>query len=226
MRIRSSAWLSPVVAVACKEVLSEIRTRYAISILVMFVIITLAAISMSIGGTALEYPLAAALLWVVIFFSAMAGLSRVFVSEQESGTLFTLRIYAGAQAVLFGKLLFNILLLTGLVLLVIPLFILFFNVDIELWSMFLLTLGLGIVGISSVSTLTAAMAAEAQGKGSLFTVITFPVLLPQFLGVIKATASIFAGDLPGFMELIFLVGYDIVMLIASSIFFDYLWRDS
>jgi len=212
-------------AVLVKDGLCEFRTRYAFSALFMFALVSLASISMAIGAGSLPVELAAALLWIILFFCAMAGLSRVFVQEQESGTIVALRIYASGQAVIFGKLLFNVLMLWGLTLLVIPLFIIFLNVDIYRWPMFIIVLILGDVGIAAASTITAAMVAKTQGKNALFTVLTFPILLPQFLSSISATTKILADIQPDMSELMFMAAYNVVIIIASSILFDYLWYD-
>jgi heme exporter protein B len=222
---KKSIWDNPCLAVMTKDVLCEFRTRYAFGSLIMFSLMTLSSVSISIGSTSLPAEFAAVLLWVVLFFCAMAGLSRSFVQEQESGTMFTLRLYAGPQAVLFGKMLFNLLLLLALTILVIPLFILFLNVDIQLPGLLMMVLLLGDIGIVAVSTLTAAMLARTQGKGSLFTVITFPVLLPQFLSAISGTVKAISGVDISWQELMFMVSYDVIIIIAASILFDYLWYD-
>jgi heme exporter protein B len=220
-----SPWRKALWAVLYKEGLCELRTRYALSALAMFALITLSSVSMAIAGTSLTPELAAVLLWIILFFCAMAGLSRVFVQEQETGTIFTLRLYMGAQAVIFGKLLFNIVMLLALTALIIPLFIIFLNVDIRLGFSLSLILFLGDVGIGAAATVTAAMVAKTQGKSALFTVLTFPILLPQFLAVISATAKVLSHTVPGLTELFFMAGYDLVLFIAASILFDYLWYD-
>lgn len=222
---KKSIWDNPCWVVMTKDVLCEFRTRYAFGSLIMFALMTLSSVSISIGSTLLPAEFAAVLLWVVLFFCAMAGLSRSFVQEQESGTMFTLRLYAGPQAVLFGKMLFNLLLLLALTMLLIPLFILFLNVDIQLPGLLMMVLLLGDIGIVAVSTLTAAMLARTQGKGSLFTVITFPVLLPQFLSAISGTVKAISGVNISWQELMFMFSYDVIIIIAASILFDYLWYD-
>lgn len=212
-------------AMMIKDVICEFRTRYAVSALFMFALISLASISMSIGVASLPVELTAALLWVILFFCAMAGLSRVFVQEQEAGTIVALQIYGSGQAVLFGKLLFNVIMLLALTLLIIPLFIIFLNVDIYHWPIFIVVLILGDIGISAASTITAAMVAKTQGKNALFTVLTFPILLPQFLSSISATTKILADIKPDVSEILFMAAYNVVLIIASSILFDYLWYD-
>jgi heme exporter protein B len=178
---------------------------------------------MSLGGLSLTPALAAVILWVVIFFSAMAGLSRVFTKELETGTLFTLKVYASAQTVLFGKLMFNLLMLAGLIVLIIPLFVMFFAVEINSWPMLTGVLLLGGIGIAAVSTLTASIAVGTEGSGALFTVISFPLLIPLLLTATRLTNAIFAGTLPEFGQLIVLIGYDVTVIVAVSILFDFLW---
>ena len=212
-------------AVLIKDSLCEFRTPYAVSTLFMFAFISLASISMSAGVVVLSTELIAALAWIIIFFCAMAGLSRVFVQEQESGTLTLLRIYATAQAVWLGKLLLNVIMLFGLTFFIIPLLIMFLHAQIDHWSMLILILILGDIGIAAAATITAALVAKTQGKNALFTVLTFPILLPQFLSSISATAKILAGTQPDLSELLLMAAYNVVVMIASSILFDYLWYD-
>ncbi|MEW6653910.1 MAG: heme exporter protein CcmB, partial [Bacteroidota bacterium] len=77
-----------------KDWVSELRTRYAINALAMFVLVTISVIMFSVGNEKITEYLTGGLLWVVIFFSAMSGLSRAFVSEEERGTTLTLQLIA------------------------------------------------------------------------------------------------------------------------------------
>lgn len=215
---------SAIWAVLLKDTLCEIRTKYAVGILSMFALTALSTVSMALTGASLSPHLAAALLWVILFFCAMAGLSRVFLQEQETGTLLGLRLYADSMAVLGGKFVFNLILLLGLACLVVPLFAIFLSVEIVAWPYFILVLVLGCIGMAAVSTLTAAMVMEAQGKHAIFTVLTFPVLLPQFLSVISGTAKVLSESVPEYTELIFMAGYDAAVMAAGILLFDYLWQ--
>ncbi|TWH48044.1 heme exporter protein CcmB [Sporomusa sp. KB1] len=216
---------SAVWAVLAKDAVCESRTRYATGALIMFALTALSSVSMAIAGASLPPELAAALLWVVLFFCAMAGLARVFVQEQEAGTLMGLRLYATGHAVFWGKLLYNLALLLGLACLVVPLFTIFIAVEVGAWLPFIIVLVLGCTGIATVSTLTAAMVMYAQGKHAIFTVITFPVLLPQFLSAISATSKILSDGVPEFSELVFMAGYDAAVVAAGVLLFDYIWQD-
>jgi heme exporter protein B len=210
-------------AILIKDLRCEFRSRYATGTLVMFALTTLASVSMATAGAGLTPEFAAALLWVVLFFCAMAGLARVFVQEQEIGTLLGLRLYASGQAVFCGKSLFNLLLLLGLAVLVVPLFVVFFNLEIGNWLLFSLTLVLGCIGMAVVATIMAVMVMAAQSKQAIFTVITFPILLPQFLSGVQAVSQVLAGNEPD--GLVFMAGYDIAVIAAGLLLFDYLWND-
>jgi len=212
-------------AVFKKDALCELRSYYAFSTLIAFAVTTLSSLSISMGGFALSPNLLAALLWVILFFSAMSGLSRVFVQEQDAGTFITLRVYALPQAVYWGKMIFNILLLAGLSIIVLLLFVVFFNVSTGNLPALLGVLLLGACGVAIVSTITAAMAAQTQMRSSLFTILTFPIILPAFLTAISLTAAIFGGEKLSYLLVLFLIGYDIAAAVAGSVLFDYLWLE-
>src|ERR1035438_5597525 len=93
-----------------KDFHSELRTRYAVNSLVMFIIVAISVILFSIGSERISQSLTGGLFWVVIFFSAMSGLARAFVSEEERGTTLVLQLIASPSTVFSGKLLFNLIL--------------------------------------------------------------------------------------------------------------------
>jgi heme exporter protein B len=64
-------WMRAAVAVFLKDARSELRTRYAISALVMFVVTTISIFLFSLGGVGASPDVLAGMLWVVIFFAAM-----------------------------------------------------------------------------------------------------------------------------------------------------------
>ncbi|MCU0406812.1 MAG: hypothetical protein MUE64_07570 [Ignavibacteriaceae bacterium] len=54
-----------------KDFHSELRTRYAINSLAMFIIVAISVILFSIGNETITESLTGGLFWVVIFFTAM-----------------------------------------------------------------------------------------------------------------------------------------------------------
>ena len=97
-------------AIFRKEVSLELRSRYAMNALAMFVVTTIAIVAVAQAGEEMSAGTAAGMLWVILFFAAMTGLGRTFIAEEETGTSFFLRVYATSGAIFLGKLVFNALL--------------------------------------------------------------------------------------------------------------------
>lgn len=207
---------------------SELRTRYAINALAMFILVTISVILFSIGNEKISEYLTGGLLWVVIFFSAMSGLSRAFVSEEERGTTLTLQLIAAPSTIFSGKLLFNVLLVFLMNIAITILYsALFESFIIKSYEVFLIAFFLGNVGIAVSSTIIAAIISKASSKGTLYPVLSFPILLPLILTLLELTKFAMDGDTisDSFVEIAVLVCYDVIMLTASYLLFDFIWKD-
>jgi len=219
-------WVSKVLAVTEKDIVSEFRTRYAINAILMFALVTLTVISFAVGAFSPTKEVMAALFWIILFFAAMSGLAQVFIKEEESGTALALKLASDGTVIFFGKLLFNLALLFALTVIVVPLFIILLKTEPANWLFFLYAILLGNIGLAGATTIIAAIVSKATIKGALFTVLSFPVLMPLLIAVIEITKSAFLGgvfkDIAAPMQL--LVAYDVVMIILSYLLFDFVWR--
>lgn len=221
-------YLTPSYHILVKEVVSEFRTRYALNALLMFVVTTLSMILFSIGAESPSQDILSGTLWIVIFFSAMSGLSRTFVAEEERGTSLTLRLLTSANSVYLGKLLYNIVLILVLSLFIALAYLLIIKEFIvQSYAIFWVTIFLGSIGLASASTILAAIIAKANTKGTLFPVLAFPVLLPLLLTAINATKMATEGAFftEAIKEFQILISFIIVMIAASVLLFDYVWKD-
>ena len=211
-----------------KDFKSELRTRYAINALAMFIIVAISVILFSVGNEKISPSLTGGLFWVVIFFTAMSGLSRVFVSEEERGTALTLQLIAAPSTVYTGKLIFNIILVFAMNTIIAVLYSAIFETFIiKNFVLFLASFVLGNIGLAASSTIIAAIIAKAGAKGTLYPVLSFPILLPLILTSVQLT--LFSLDGISFerakFELAIVVSYDIIMLTASYMLFDFIWKE-
>ena len=211
-----------------KDMHSELRTRYALNALLMFVITTLSVILFSIGNENVSPELLAGVLWIIIFFSTMSGLSRTFVSEEERGTVMTLHLIARPLTIFFGKLLFNLILLGALNIFTVVLYLLLVTgFSVGNYAIFIITILLGTLGLGRGSTIIAAIIAKANTKGTLYPVLSFPILLPLLLTVINATKLSVEGvplvDAIGEFQV--LISYLVVLLAISYLLFEYIWKE-
>lgn len=211
-----------VVAIVQKDFLLNLRRRATFASMMMFALTTVAALSLSTGGTILDEKFLAALLWVVIFFAAGAGLSGTFDDEAQAGTLPTLKLYGDAQAILFGKMSCALLSLTALMTFILPIFCVLFDVRVEKIFLLAATVALGIVGLAAAGTLTAALTTSAKVKGGLFAILLFPVTLPVFLPAIRLTEIAFGASQVDSGLLAAMSAFDAILILAASILYDYL----
>jgi heme exporter protein B len=221
-------WLRATGAVFMKDWRSELRTRYAISALVMFVITTISIILFALGGEGASPEVLSGMLWVVIFFAAMSGLARTFVMEEERGTAMMLQLTAAPSAVFAGKLLFNLVLGAGLTVLTVLLYLFFISgFTVQTYGIFLVAITLGSIGLAAASTIIAAIIARANTKGTLYPVLSFPILLPLLMTVISATrlAAIGMPFSEAYGEFQILISYIVVVVTTSILLFEYIWKD-
>ena len=218
----SSFLFEQVAAILRKDFLIGLRRRATFAAMMMFALTAVASLSLSTGGAFVEPKFLAALLWVVIFFAASAGIAGTFDDEAQAGTLPTLKLYAQAQAILFGKMCYVFLSLTMLTLFILPIFLILFNVAVESFLLLSLTILLGLIGIAAAGTLTAAITTSATVKGGLFPILLFPITLPIFLPAITLTELSFTGGAFETSSLIVMAAFDAILILASSILYDYL----
>ena len=138
---------------------------------------------------------AAATIWAALFFAGVLGLSRSQDLEVGSGGSDALRL-TGADpfALYLGKTLANILLLSAVFLLLLPLTAVFFDVgSLEALPALLCVVGLALVGYSAWGTLFAALARGLQARELLLSVLLFPSLVPLWIGAVKLTHALWDG---------------------------------
>jgi len=207
----SLVWWRGAWAVAVKDFRSEWRSRAAFNAIALFSLAAPVALGYALTNLKLEPETLGGLLWTTLFFAAMVGLPRAFVKEEESGTAALLRLHYSAQSVLWGK-------VTG------QLVLLLFNAKVsQPFSLLAILLG-GDIGLAISSCIVGAMAAQARARGALFPALAAPLLLPLLATLSVATGFAFGavGDVWPALKVI--VAFDVALLAASWILFDFVWE--
>ncbi len=191
-----------------KDFLIEFRNRFALNISLAFAGITTLAISLAAGGIPFTPKVQSIIIWIIMFFSAMSGLSHIFIREEEENTSIFLKLNSSAETVYISKLIFNLLFFLIIQSIISPLYIFFLQIDVKSPLLFILTVFSGGVSISSSTTFLAAMVSKAGNKGSLFTVISFPILLPALWVAISSTTNSFqTANYPDYGNILFLLAF-------------------
>lgn len=216
------------IAVLNKDLRSEVRTRYGITTLALFVVTVVSLLAYATAEEPLAKPIIAGVIWILMFFTAMSGLGRGFMSEEERGTSLYLRLSAPTSSVYWGKLAGNLVfsLLSNLALILLFL-ILMPLVQVGSFGLLLLTVVLGSCGLATIVTITSAIVAKAGSRNSLLPVLSFPLLLPLVMPGIQATLYALAGlgIAEAWGEISVMIAHTGIVAVVSWLVFGVLWEE-
>lgn len=209
-----------------KDFLVEFRNRSAINISFAFAGITTLAVSFTSGQVRLQPHVHSILMWIIIFFSGMSGLAHIFIREEEERTSLFLAIHSVPEEVYLAKLAFNLLFFLCITAVVSPLYIFFMQAFPVHVLKLALTVASGSIAIASLSTILGAIVSKAENRGTLFTVISFPLMLPVMWIAIMTTSACYDPALnPGYRNMLFLLAFSGVITSASYMTFRFIWTE-
>ena len=211
-------------AIAAKDIRAELRSRTALLSALVFAALVLVVFNFARDPTALTVmDLAPSVLWVTFALAAMVAMNRAFTMERENSAFDGLLLAPVPREALFvGKLLANLAFVTTVELVALPLFTLFFNVN--LWpylpGVLAVTL-LATIGFVAVGTIFSAMAVRTRFAELMLPVLLLPFMVPPLIGAVQVTSRLLAArplsEMWGWLRLLAL--YDIVFVTLCTLAF-------
>lgn len=220
-------FMNNTLAILTKEFRLESRSRYGINTILAFVVASLLVVLFALKAEDLSGEARSGLIWIIILFASMASLPRSFVAEADQGTLDLLRLNFPATPVYAGKLLYNFIFTVSVSIFTVLLYLFLLGQSVASFYDLSVSILLGSLGLSSVSTLLAALVARTNKQGALFSVLSIPLLIPLILILADSTFSGFFGGEQGksIENTLALIGFCGVTITAGSLLFDYIWDD-
>lgn len=221
----AGAYLRKVLAVVAKDVAAELRTREMMFSMFIFSLLVILIFNFAFDLRADNVTvLAPGVLWVAISFSGMLGLSRSFILEKDRGALEGLLLTpVDRGAIYLGKVIGNVLFIGVVTMIVLPLFIVFFNQSLAFLPALAGVALLGIIGLAGVGTLFSAMAIHTRAREVLLPIMLFPVVVPVIIAAVRLTAAVLDGtpfdEVQKWLALV--VAFDVIFLTASMMLFDF-----
>jgi heme exporter protein B len=213
-----------VLAIVWKDVVSELRTREIFSAMFVFAMLAVLIFQFAFDLRVEDVrAVAPGMLWVTIAFSGVLGLNRSFVLESDKGCLEGLLLTpVDRSAIYFGKMLGNLIFMSVVESVLLPIFMILFN--LPLWHPgILLVVFLGTLGFSAVGTLFSAMAVNTRAREIMLPILLFPIVVPVLIAGVRMTGGFLDGvplsEMRNWMQL--LIGFDIIFLAVALMTFDY-----
>ncbi|MCX6284513.1 MAG: heme exporter protein CcmB [Bacteroidetes bacterium] len=208
-----------------KEIRLELKQRYVINGILLYLVSTVFVTYLAFTGT-ITSETWNSLFWIILLFVAVNGISKSFVQESPARHLYYYTI-ASPEAIILSKILYNLLLMAILSVLSLLFFVMLMGNMIQNPALFFTALILGSLGLSSVLTMIAAIASRASNNFSLMAILSFPIVLPLLMTLMKVSGSALASNSwSGNIPLIFiLLIINVAVILLAFLLFPYLWRD-
>lgn len=210
-----------------KEVLLEWRSKYTINGILLYVVSTIFTCYLSfvsLGDNKLAWN---ALFWIIILFASINGVSKSFLQETKGQQLYNY-ILASPAAILISKTVYNIVLMLVLTTIALGFYTLVFDTftppDLLLYYVAVI---MGSISFSTVFTMVSAIASKAGNGGMLMAILSFPIIIPVLILLIKLAKNAVDG-LPwenSYDEIGMLLLVNVLTVATSLLLFPYLWRD-
>ena len=211
-------------AVAGKDLRVEHRSKTALISAIAFAALVLVIFNFARDAAVVSREmLAPSVLWITFTFSGVIALNRSFTLEKENAALDGLLLAPVSRGALFlGKYLANLAFVFTVEAVALPLFVIFFGVDLSSSLLgILVTAFVATIGFVAAGTVFAAMTVRTRFAELMMPLLLLPFLLPPVIGAVQATSRLLAGrpmsEIGGWLRI--LGFYDLVFITVCLLLF-------
>jgi ABC-type transport system involved in cytochrome c biogenesis permease component len=221
-----------------KDIKSEVRQINDLFSIFLFDIISIFIFSsvynFSTQGQDMPLEIFVIEVWLIIFFTLIYLMSKLFVKEKESGTLGgLLSSPVSGNIILYSKIIYCLILLSfvELILFLFSFFLSAPSIETLGFTQLLTFITLGVLlptlDLSICGSLVSAFSMYAKNKSFVLPILLFPLILPITTPIISLNIKILEGSLISelFYEIIFLVAHitlmiSILSLLSQTLLYD------
>lgn len=207
-----------------KEIVLEWRSKYAFNGILLYVVSTVFVCFLAFRSV--EPITWNALFWIIMLFASVNAITKSFVQESRGRQLYYYTL-ASPQAVILSKILYNILLMLLLSVIALGFYTLVFKNPLGDPLLYLISVLLGSISFACVFTMISGIASKAHNSGALMAILSFPVIIPLLIVLIKLSKNAMDGleRSVSLNEIGVLLAINAIVISVSLILFPYLWRD-
>jgi heme exporter protein B len=207
-----------------KEIVLEWRSKYALNGILLYVISTVFVCFLSFK--AIEPITWNALFWIIMLFASINAITKSFVQESVGRQLYFYTL-ASPQAIIISKIIYNIMLMIFLTLVALCFYMVVFKNPVGDLLYYLLAVLLGSISFATVFTMISAIASKARNSGALMAILSFPVIIPLLIVLLKFSKNAMDGldRSVSLNEIGVLAAINGIVVTVSLLLFPYLWRD-
>lgn len=210
-----------------KEINLEWRQKFALQGLILYLASTIfiCYLSFKAKNQSIEPITWNTLFWIILLFTAVNAVGKSFTQEHRDRNLFYFQLFK-PESIIFSKIIYNSIMLIGMSLVGILFYTWVMGNPVGNFPFYLVALVLGALGFSSTLSLIAGIAAQGENTATLMAVLSFPIIVPLLLLLLKLSKSAMDGfglD-ENLDELGVLVALDLIVIALSGILFPFIWK--
>lgn len=223
-------YLNQIKAIVWKDLVTELKTRELFSSMFIFALLVIIIFIFSVDLSIVKAnEVGPGVLWVAFLFAGTMGLNRSFMLEKENGCLEGLILTpADRTAIYFGKLISNLIFLLVMEIFILPLFMVFFNVDlIPFLGPLLVVIFIGTLGFCAIGTLLSSLSSNLKTREIMLPILLYPLIVPVMIAVVRMTGQILDGQSLGTMMnwVGLTLAFDIVFIGVSILTIDHILEE-
>ena len=206
-----------------KDIRLEWRSKDALNAMGFFSLLVVVIFALSFDPNAEESRhIAGGIFWVAFLFAAVVALNQTWSREIRNQVLDAYRVSPASPAALFlAKVLGNFLFVGVIEALVLPLFMVFYNLRPlgATWQLIAIFL-LGTWALVANGTFFAALSLRTRNREVMLPLLLFPISIPALLAMVEATTAVLTGESSPGMWMKMLAGYDVIFTVAGLLLFE------
>jgi heme exporter protein B len=189
-------WLS-LKAIFIKDIVTELRAKQVLPTMIVLGMLIVWVLRMAseavLQSEAVIGPVA---LWIAFLFAGLLVQERSFATEQQQDCIYALLLAPVDEGTIYlAKLFVNVVLLCIFEIIIVPVVIVAFRLNVNNWPALIGVLLLGNFAISSVGTLFSAIVQLSRARGALLSILVLVILMPMMIPATFALLLVF-GAIP------------------------------
>ncbi|POY37820.1 ABC transporter permease [Solitalea longa] len=207
-----------------KELVLEWRSKYAINGILLYIASTVFICYQSFKKV--EPVTWNALFWIIMLFAAINAVAKSFMNESKGRQLYYYTLVS-PQAIIISKIVYNFLLMIALSVIALFFYNVVFGNTIGDVPLYLVSVLIGSLSFATSFTMISAIASKAGNNATLMAVLSFPVVIPVLMAIIKLSKNAMDGldRSVSVDEIVLLLGINVIISATSLLLFPYLWRE-
>ncbi|MCB4203384.1 heme exporter protein CcmB [Deferribacterales bacterium Es71-Z0220] len=210
-----------------KDILLELKSKEVINSMLIFSLLTVIVFSFIFEpGAEYKIDLVGGILWMAIVFAGILGLNKSMMSEINGGNLNALLLApVDKSAIFFGKVLSNFIFLIFMEIVTIPVFTIFYNVNIFKHTLLSIPVFiLGTYGFSVLGTLFSIISVKSRTREVMLPILLLPLMIPIILAAIQSINIFIKGDTISDADrwIRLIAAFDLIFTFVVYAIFDYI----